>query len=149
MTVLIAGGGIAGLTMALTCHQIGVEAVVLESVRTVAPLGVGINLQPNAIRELFDLGLADELDRIGVEADTFASWEAGSVPLRANHLSRVAGLLSVSLSWLMIGRGPEPTGNHSELSRLRADLASARSRLDDVVNELAVLDQRLADIDDT
>jgi len=99
------------------------------------------------------LAIGDSVDtvaaRIGVEADTFASWEAGSVPLRANHLSRVAGLLSVSLSWLMIGRGPEPTGNHSELSRLRADLASARSRLDDVVNELAVLDQRLADIDDT
>lgn len=67
--MLIAGGGIAGLTMALTCHQIGVEAVVLESVRTLAPLGVGINLQPNAVRELFDLGLADDLGSIGVEAD--------------------------------------------------------------------------------
>ncbi|MGA9277917.1 FAD-dependent monooxygenase [Ilumatobacter sp.] len=69
MTVLIAGGGIAGLAMALTCHQIGVDATVLESDRRVAPLGVGINLQPNAIRELFDLGFADDLDRIGVEAD--------------------------------------------------------------------------------
>ncbi len=69
VTVLIAGGGIAGLTMALTCHEIGVDAVVLESVRTIAPLGVGINLQPNAIRELFDLGFADDLDGIGVEAD--------------------------------------------------------------------------------
>ena len=69
VTVLIAGGGIAGLTTALTCHQIGVDARVLESVRTVAPLGVGINLQPNAIRELFELGFADELDLIGVEAD--------------------------------------------------------------------------------
>jgi 2-polyprenyl-6-methoxyphenol hydroxylase-like FAD-dependent oxidoreductase len=49
MTVLIAGGGVAGMTMALTCHQIGVPAVVLESVRTLAPRGVGNNLQPNAI----------------------------------------------------------------------------------------------------
>ncbi len=30
------------------------------------PLGVGINLQPNAVRELFDLGLERELDLIGV-----------------------------------------------------------------------------------
>ena len=72
MTVLIAGGGIAGLTMALTCHQIGVPAVVLESARAIEPLGVGINLQPNAIRELFELGLANDLDEIGVEATEWA-----------------------------------------------------------------------------
>lgn len=72
MTVLIAGGGIGGLTMALTCHQIGVPAVVLESVRTLAPLGVGINLQPNAIRELMDLGFGPELDAIGIEAREWA-----------------------------------------------------------------------------
>jgi len=72
MTVVIAGGGIAGLTMALTCHQIGVPALVLESVRTVAPLGVGINLQPNAVRELIDLGLGDELGAIGIEAEEWA-----------------------------------------------------------------------------
>ncbi len=70
--VLIAGGGIAGLTMALTCHQLGVPAIVLESVRTIAPLGVGINVQPNAIRELMDLGLGDELDAIGIEATEWA-----------------------------------------------------------------------------
>ncbi len=72
MTVLIAGGGIAGLTMALTCHQIGVPAVVLESVRSLAPLGVGINLQPNAVRELYDLGFEGDLDGIGIEAREWA-----------------------------------------------------------------------------
>ena len=70
--VLIAGGGIAGLTMALTCHQLGVPVVVLESVREIQPLGVGINLQPNAVRELYDLGLADELPRIGISAKEWA-----------------------------------------------------------------------------
>lgn len=72
MTALIAGGGVAGMTMALTCHQIGVPAVVLESVRTLAPLGVGINLQPNAIRELIDLGLEQDLNAIGIEATEWA-----------------------------------------------------------------------------
>jgi 2-polyprenyl-6-methoxyphenol hydroxylase-like FAD-dependent oxidoreductase len=70
--VVIAGGGIAGLTMALTCHEIGVAATVFESVRIVRPLGVGINLQPNAVRELFDLGLADELAAIGLPAREWA-----------------------------------------------------------------------------
>ncbi len=72
MTALIAGGGVAGMTMALTCHQIGVPAVVLESVRSLAHLGVGINLQPNAIRELIDLGLEEDLNAIGIEATEWA-----------------------------------------------------------------------------
>ncbi len=70
--VLIAGGGIAGMTMALTCHEIGVPCIVLESVRALAPLGVGINLQPNAVRELDDLGLGDRLPDIGIEATEWA-----------------------------------------------------------------------------
>ena len=89
--VLIAGGGIAGLTMALTCHQIGVPAVVLESVRTIAPLGVGINLQPNAVRELFDLGLADRLDDIGIEATEWALVARGGRDVWAEPRGRAAG----------------------------------------------------------
>ncbi len=67
MTILIAGGGIAGLTLALTCHQIGLDARVFEAARELRPLGVGINLQPNAVRELEELGLGAVLPRIGVE----------------------------------------------------------------------------------
>jgi 2-polyprenyl-6-methoxyphenol hydroxylase-like FAD-dependent oxidoreductase len=71
--VLIAGGGIGGLATALTLQQIGVECVVFESVRELKPLGVGINLQPNAVRELYDLGIGQEaLDRVGVPAREWA-----------------------------------------------------------------------------
>ncbi len=68
-TVLIAGGGIGGLALALTLHQIGVRPIVFESVRQMRPLGVGINIQPNAVRELLDLGIGrDELDQVGLPA---------------------------------------------------------------------------------
>ena len=71
--VLVAGGGIGGLVTALTLHEIGVPCLVFESVREMRPLGVGINLQPNAVRELYDLGLsADHLDRVGLPAREWA-----------------------------------------------------------------------------
>ena len=71
--VMIAGGGIGGLAMALTLHQIGVSCIVFESIREVLPLGVGINLQPNAVRELEDLGIGQaDLDRIGLPAKEWA-----------------------------------------------------------------------------
>lgn len=71
--VLIAGGGIGGLTLALTLHQIGVPCLVIESTREMRPIGVGVNLQPNAVRELFDLGIdADALDKVGLPAQEWA-----------------------------------------------------------------------------
>ena len=72
MTVLVAGGGIAGIAMALTCHQIGVPVKVFESANQILPLGVGINLQPNAVRELYDLGLSASLNQIGIQTREWA-----------------------------------------------------------------------------
>jgi 2-polyprenyl-6-methoxyphenol hydroxylase-like FAD-dependent oxidoreductase len=71
--VIIAGGGIGGLATALTLHQIGVNFTVYEAVRELAPLGVGINIQPNAVRELQDLGIGRELlDSVGIPAREWA-----------------------------------------------------------------------------
>jgi 2-polyprenyl-6-methoxyphenol hydroxylase-like FAD-dependent oxidoreductase len=71
--VIIAGGGIGGLATALTLHQIGVRSIVFEAARDMRPLGVGINLQPNAVRELYDLGITEaELDQVGVPAKEWA-----------------------------------------------------------------------------
>lgn len=64
MKVIIVGGGIGGLTTALSLHQAGIEAVVFEAARRVDALGLGINLQPNAVRELTELGLAGKLAEI-------------------------------------------------------------------------------------
>ena len=57
----------------LTLHQIGVPCVVFEAVRELRPLGVGINLQPNAVRELYDLAFTEsDLDRVGLPAREWA-----------------------------------------------------------------------------
>lgn len=67
MTVLIAGGGISGLALALSCHQVGIPFKVFEASPQIRPLGVGINIQPNAVRELYALGLENALAQIGVQ----------------------------------------------------------------------------------
>ena len=71
--VIVTSGGIGGLAMALTLHQIGVPCIVFEAVPEMRPLGVGVNLQPNAVRELYDLGITEqELDRVGLPAREWA-----------------------------------------------------------------------------
>ncbi|MEL6801075.1 MAG: flavin-dependent oxidoreductase [Pseudomonadota bacterium] len=72
MTVLIAGAGITGLTLGLSLHQVGIPFRIFEAVREVRPLGVGINLQPHAVRELVELGLEAHLDQVGLRTEEVA-----------------------------------------------------------------------------
>jgi len=81
MTVLIAGGGIGGLTLALSLHQIGVPARVFESVPELRPLGVGINVLPHAVRELIELGLHDRLDAHAVRTKELAYFSKHGKPI--------------------------------------------------------------------
>jgi len=63
MKVIIAGGGIGGLSLALSLHDAGIESCVFESAPRVEFLGLGINLQPNAVRELTELGLDEKCEQ--------------------------------------------------------------------------------------
>jgi 2-polyprenyl-6-methoxyphenol hydroxylase-like FAD-dependent oxidoreductase len=93
--VLIAGAGIGGLSLALTLHQVGVPCLVFESVPEIKPLGVGINLQPNAVRELYELGFGpDWLDSIGVQTQEWAL-----VGLNGNEVYAEPRGLRAGYSW--------------------------------------------------
>ena len=120
--IIVAGGGIAGLAMALTCHQIGVPVRVFESSRTIQPLGVGINLQPNAVRELTDLGIADRLPEIGVEAKEWALVGRNGNDIWAEPRGRRAGY-----------RWPQFSVHRGELQMLLLNVVRERCGPDAVV----------------
>ena len=66
MNIIVVGAGIGGLAFALSAHRLGLSVRLYKSVAQLLPLGVGINLQPNAVRELTELGLGDMLAKIGI-----------------------------------------------------------------------------------
>jgi salicylate hydroxylase len=61
-TVLIAGGGIAGLALALALAKHGIASRILERETAIAGEGAGIQLGPNAVRILQSLGVAPNLE---------------------------------------------------------------------------------------
>ena len=89
--VVIAGAGIGGLTAALALHSAGIDALVLESVREIRPLGVGINLQPQAVRVLLGLGLGADLARIGIATAENVYCDRAGQPLYTEPRGLAAG----------------------------------------------------------
>jgi 2-polyprenyl-6-methoxyphenol hydroxylase-like FAD-dependent oxidoreductase len=73
--VLVVGAGIAGLTTALSLHAAGLGCRVVDKARELTTVGVGINLQPHAVRELTELGLEHELAELGVPIAELVFWD--------------------------------------------------------------------------
>lgn len=61
MRVLIAGGGIGGLTAALCLHEAGIGADIHERSRLVGEVGAGLQLSPNAMHVFRCLKLEDAI----------------------------------------------------------------------------------------
>jgi 2-polyprenyl-6-methoxyphenol hydroxylase-like FAD-dependent oxidoreductase len=106
--VLIAGGGIGGLTLALSLHQLGVPCTVFEAATEVRELGVGINILPHSARALMSLGLLGELDDIAIRtrelryvnhlgqriwAGECGLWGGHDTPQLSIHRGRLHGIL--------------------------------------------------------
>ena len=62
--ILIAGGGIGGLTTALCCVHAGFDVKVFERAAALSEIGAGIQIGPNAARVMLELGLGPEFERV-------------------------------------------------------------------------------------
>lgn len=66
LRIAVIGGGIGGLTAALSLARAGFAVDVYEQAPELTEVGGGINMGPNAARVLYRLGLGEGLDREGV-----------------------------------------------------------------------------------
>jgi 2-polyprenyl-6-methoxyphenol hydroxylase-like FAD-dependent oxidoreductase len=89
--ILIVGGGIGGLTLALELHRRNVPCRVLESAPQVKAVGVGINLLPHATRVLTELGLQPALAAAAVETREAAFFNRYGQLIYREPLGRAAG----------------------------------------------------------
>src|SRR3972149_3213022 len=113
--VLIIGGGIGGLTLALSLHALGVPCRVFEAAAEIRPLGVGINLLPHAMRELAELGLEARLAAVAVATREYALYNRHGQLIHAEPRGRFAGY-----DW------PQLSIHRGELHRVLAEAARER-----------------------
>ena len=111
--IIIAGGGIAGLTAALAFARRGFSVQVHERAQNLDQTGAGLQLSPNAVRLLRELGVADALVRAAVRPDCVTLRDARSLAV----LARVK-----------LGDFAEQRWGAPYLVAHRADLHSALSR---------------------
>lgn len=70
-SVLVIGGGIAGPAIALFLKKAGFQPVVFEAYEGASDIGGGLQVAPNGMRVLSELGLAQSLLKAGVESAEF------------------------------------------------------------------------------
>src|SRR5580704_15136344 len=91
MDVLIVGAGIAGLTLALTLQEAGIDCRVYEATPQAGPIGVGINVLPHAARELQRLGLENDLSAAAVLTGESVFFNRFGQMIYREPLGRLAG----------------------------------------------------------
>jgi salicylate hydroxylase len=92
MKVLIAGGGIGGLTAACCLLQAGHAVEIFEQAPELAEIGAGIQLSANAMHVLNDLGLGPAIEALSVRPQAYvfrlhdSGEEVGRFALADEHL---------------------------------------------------------------
>ena len=103
-----------------------------------------------AARESCGLSQTELAQRLGVRDTTIKSWEADEWEPRGNRLQMLAGMLNVSLMWLLSGRGegvaaPDGAAPLAMPARsVLADITRLRRQMQTLGVELMQAEQKLA-----
>ncbi len=81
LRVLVIGAGLGGLTAASCLSQAGFEVSVYEQAPALGEVGAGIQIGPNAIKVLRQIGIAEALETVAVRPEGLdvKDWQTGRV----------------------------------------------------------------------
>ncbi len=102
-----------------------------------------------AARKAAGLTQRELAGRLGVRDTTLAAWEADRQEPRGNRTQMIAGMLNVSLMWLLTGHGTglgSPTGEDGispQAKEALADLARLHQQMQDISRDMALAQFRL------
>lgn len=116
-SVLIVGGGPAGMVAAIALSRAGVSVELVELQPRFAAVGIGVNLQNSPLRALDTLGLVDEIERRGFPTDVVNMLTSAGEPMMPPL--RPASLIEGRRGSIAIGRG--------ELAEILADAVAAEN----------------------
>ncbi len=141
--VLVAGGGIGGLTLAVALRRAGLKVTVFERAAEWKPLGAGITVQMNAMTALRELGLDAAVAAVGERVLTSAVLDASGrvlsgmpfaqleaevgVPSICIHRSRLHGVLLEALGQGVVRLGAAVTRFEERGEKVMAALADGTS----------------------
>lgn len=92
-------------------------------------------------RQHAEMTQADLAKRLGVKLKTLRAWEDDQSEPRANKLSMMAGLLNVSLLWLLSGEGDGPES--PTMGELSPDITEMLTEIRDIRAQMALSTDRL------
>ncbi len=104
-------------------------------------------------REAVGLTSKEVAARLGVAAKTMANWENDRAEPRSNKLNTLAGVLGVSPTWLLAGRGAAPRENatnggpelQGEIGRIKLEATRLLERIDSLSAQIASSESRSAE----
>ena len=99
-------------------------------------------------REALGMSQRDLGDRLGVKTKTIQQWEDDLKEPRANRIQMLAGMLNVSLMWLLTGEGdgvapPEEADAAPDDAALLRELGSVRGEMAALGERIGRLEVRL------
>lgn len=98
-------------------------------------------------REAADLAQDVLARRLGVKLETIHDWENDHSEPRSNKLQMVAGMLNVSMRWLLTGEGDgieTPVApNSADLQKALADMSRMRTQMLALSQDMGHLEKRM------
>src|ERR1044072_148292 len=127
LSIAVVGAGMGGLAVAATLRRVGIDVQVYEQASRFARIGAGIQMMPNSMKVLRQIGIEERL-----RATSFAPY---------SHLNRLADTGEVTRELPM----PESLYNAPYLCMHRADLHDALASV--VPSDIIHLNKKLVGLD--